>query len=210
MISFDIFDREKQKNASRKHLVSDKIPATIYGKSLKESLVVFVDRKTFEKKKKEIKSNSLLTLKYNDKEYKALLKDYTFHLKKDILTHLDLQVVQEEEKIKLQVPFKVSGRAKGITKGGTLYTYSDNIKVKCLVKDIPAEIVKDITDLDVGEIVYLNDLKNDSSGKVEYLDALDKALVSVNLSSKETSKANKDKEGKVEESKAEESKEEKK
>ena len=135
----------------------------------------------------------MINLKYKDKSYKALLKDYTFNLKKDILSHLDLQVVEGEEKVKVQIPFSVSGRAKGITKGGTLYTYSNSVKVKCLVKDIPKEIVKDITELDVGEIIYLNDLEK-SKNKIEYLDAGDKALVSVTLSSKETSKANKEKE----------------
>lgn len=192
MINLELFDRKKQKNSVRKNLRSEKLPGNIYGKSFSNSLSIFVDRKNFEKVFKDIQPNSLIDVKYNDKNYKALLKDYSFHLKKDILSHIDLQIVQDKEKVKLQIPFKVSGRAKGITKGGTLYTYSDSIKVKCLVRDIPSEIVKDITDLDVGEIIYLNDLE--SENQVEYLDASDKALVSVVLSSRETSKANKEKE----------------
>lgn len=192
MINLELFDREKQKNSVRKNLRSENIPGTIYGKSFSNPSSIFVDRKNFEKVFKDIQPNSLIDIKYKDKSYKALLKDYSFHLKKDILSHIDLQIVQDKEKVKLQIPFKVSGRAKGITKGGTLYTYSDSIKVKCLVKDIPSEIVKDITELDVGEVIYLNDLESDS--QVEYLDASDKALVSVVLSSRETSKANKEKE----------------
>ena len=207
MITFDVFDREKSRNSARKYLTSDKIPAVLYGRSLKDTLMVSVDRRIFEKLFKEIQPNSLIDLKYKDKSYKVLLKSYTFHLKKDTISHLDLQVVQDNEKIKLQIPFKVSGRAKGIIKGGTLYTYSDSVKVKCLVKDIPNEIIKDITDLDVGEIIYLEDLEKDAKSKVEYLDASDKALVSVTLSSKETSKVNKEKD-KENETDKKESKEE--
>ena len=63
-------------------------------------------------------------------------------------------------KVKVNVPVRAEGEdaSPGGKRGGFAWKVSKFLEVRCLGKDIPAEIVIDVASLDVGEKVFLRDL----------------------------------------------------
>ena len=59
----------------------------------------------------------------------------------------------------MNVPIHFAGVAKGTKEGGLLELLYRSIEITCLPKDIPDEIVIDITHLGVGESLHFKDVQ---------------------------------------------------
>ena len=183
--------REKIKNVARKKLRSSEIPCVFYGYQ-KETLSLLIDRKDFEKKFQNIYANTVIDLEIGSTKHRVLLKDFFYNLKNRYLEHLDFFAITPGRKIKVKIPINVTGKAKGIEKGGILQHLTDELSVKCLSEKIPNEISIDVSKLDLDESIYVKDLTLDK--EIEIIDSADRALVSVMLSSRAASEANENKE----------------
>jgi large subunit ribosomal protein L25 len=63
---------------------------------------------------------------------------------------LDLFALEEKTPVIITIPIRLTGTPQGVTEGGRLYQPLRRIQVICLPKDIPAEIVLDISHLSIG------------------------------------------------------------
>ena len=54
---------------------------------------------------------------------------------------------------------QVAGNPVGVREGGRLQKGVDSIIIKCLPKDLPVRIVADVSQLKLGESLYVKDLK---------------------------------------------------
>jgi len=63
-------------------------------------------------------------------------------------------------KVKVNVPVRAEGEdaCPGVKRGGFAWKVSKHLLVRCLGKDIPPEIVIDVSSMDVGDKVFLRDL----------------------------------------------------
>jgi large subunit ribosomal protein L25 len=60
----------------------------------------------------------------------------------------------------VQVPVETTGEAVGVkTGGGTLEHVLFKLKVRCLPKDLPEQIVIDVTSLEIGKSIHLGEIK---------------------------------------------------
>ena len=57
------------------------------------------------------------------------------------------------------IRIEITGEALGIKGGGILNLIEDTIEVECLPTDLPDKIVIDVTELDIGDALYVRDLK---------------------------------------------------
>jgi large subunit ribosomal protein L25 len=74
--------------------------------------------------------------------------------------HVDFHEVAEDEKVTVQVPVETTGEAVGVkTGGGTLEHILFKLKVRSLPKDLPEQIVLDVTALEIGKSIHLGDIK---------------------------------------------------
>ena len=77
-------------------------------------------------------------------------------------SHLDLQRVLENEKIRLHLPihFKGEAAAPGIkTQGGVVSHHMADMEVVCLPKDLPEYIELDLSAMNLNDSLYLTDIK---------------------------------------------------
>ncbi|MCK3682892.1 50S ribosomal protein L25/general stress protein Ctc [Maribellus sp. YY47] len=118
----------------------------------------------------------LIDLEIDGKSYKAIMQDIQWHPVEEVILHVDFLQIAEDKPIKVAVPVKISGHAKGIRVGGKLNTNLRRLKVKALSTDLPDTIDIDVTKLGLGQSIKVADLKSD---KVEFLDPKSNVIVSV-------------------------------
>lgn len=118
----------------------------------------------------------LITLNVDGKEYMAILQDIQYHPVSDNILHIDFLQIFEEKPVIISVPLRYGGTSKGILQGGRLVRKYRKLKIKGLIKDLPDEIVVDITEIAIGESIKISDLKRDN---IEFLDTPSSIAVAV-------------------------------
>jgi len=118
----------------------------------------------------------LIDLEIDGKAYKAMMQDIQWHAVEEQILHIDFLRIQEDKAIKIEVPVKITGFAKGIKSGGKLNTNLRRLKVKALAKDLPDNIEIDITPLGIGQSIKVADI---DIPDVEFLDKKSNVVVSI-------------------------------
>jgi len=154
--------KDEGKGASRSLRHADVVPAILYGGKEQPQSIQFVHKDVYMASQHEWFYSSIIDLKIDGKNQKALLRDMQRHPYKQRLLHLDFQRVSENEALKIRVPLHFLNQEKspaGKT-AGVLVTHELNeILVSCLPKDLPEYIEVDLGNLNIGDIVHLSDLK---------------------------------------------------
>ncbi len=110
---------------------------------------------------------------------------------KNVITHVDFYGVDLDKPVKVTVPLVFSGTARGTKVGGRLETYREEVLLMAKPLDMPARIVLDISDLDIGKTVQVADLPLPEGVKAAY-DA-NYAIISVVSTSAEAAEEGADK-----------------
>jgi large subunit ribosomal protein L25 len=158
-----------------------RVPATIYGRQAKpQNLEVGFDDIT-DLLHHSASENLLVDLAVeNDARSKrlALVQDVQHHPLSGKVLHVDLHEVAEDEKVTVQVPVETTGEAAGVKNGGgTLEHVMHKLKVRCLPKDLPEQIIIDVAALEIGKSIHLGEV-NAPEG-VEILGEKGRAVVKV-------------------------------
>lgn len=96
------------------------------------------------------------------KQYNAILQDIQFHPVSDAILHIDFYQLHEDKEITMEVPVKVVGKSKGVMAGGVLRLNQRKLKVRALPANLPDFIEADITDLEMGNKLYITKLPQDN------------------------------------------------
>ena len=110
--------------------------------------------------------------------YKAVLKDLQFHPVNDRLLHLDFMEISDTKKVVMDIPVRITGSSAGVRQGGTLRTKMRMLKISALPKDLPDFFEIKIDDLNIGDSVYVRDMK---APGVEFLDIPNNAITAVKV-----------------------------
>lgn len=92
------------------------------------------------------------------KTFNAILQDIQFHPVTDKILHIDFYELNDSKEIIMEVPVKVVGNSKGVLAGGTLRLNQRRLKVKALPKNLPDFIEADVTELEMGNKLYVTKL----------------------------------------------------
>ncbi|MBX3043318.1 MAG: 50S ribosomal protein L25 [Candidatus Kapabacteria bacterium] len=93
----------------------------------------------------------------------CFLKDVKFDPVSDQIVHFDLQGIKQDQKISVEVPFKLTGgQPIGVRQGGKLMQVLHKIKIKCLPKDMVESIEAPVGKLEMGSVLYLKDLNTEN------------------------------------------------
>jgi large subunit ribosomal protein L25 len=120
----------------------------------------------------------LIDLEIEGTIYPALMQDVQWHAVEEQILHVDFLKIEENKKVKIDVPVKVVGLAKGIKAGGKLKTNLRRLKVKALAKDLPDTIEINVTQLAIGQSIKVGDL---SLKNIEILDKKSNVVVAVTI-----------------------------
>ena len=100
-----------------------------------------------------------INLSVEGKQTQAILQDIQFHPVSEVILHADFLELKAGRFIKLEVPVRTKGNAPGVTEGGKLYINHKYLLIKALPKDMPEEILVDISKLKLGGSIKVGDLE---------------------------------------------------
>ena len=98
----------------------------------------------------------------NGKSFNAILQDIQFHPVNDKILHMDFYQLQDDKEITMEVPVKVVGNSKGVMAGGVLRLNQRKLKVRALPANLPDFVEADITELEMGNKLYVTKLPVDN------------------------------------------------
>jgi len=148
------------KGGARKVRQDGLVPAVVYGKGV-EPLNLRLDPKALQKAvATEAGWNTLITLK-GDGPFDGLvviLKDMQIDAIRRNPTHIDFLAIDLKKTLAVMVPVQPVGKSQGEIEGGTLQLVRHEIEVYCLPTNIPTSIEIDVTALNIGEVVHIDEV----------------------------------------------------
>ena len=157
-----------------------RIPAVLYGPKT-ESILLSVDFKDFEQiLKKSSIGSVLLKLQIKNGQTSArsvMVKELQTHPISGQFLHIDFYEVDLSRKINAMVPVTVTGKSKGVEDGGILQIVRRELEVFCLPTAIPEAIEVDISELEIGASIHVNELT--LPGDVELPEDVDFTVLTV-------------------------------
>ncbi|MGY3791708.1 50S ribosomal protein L25/general stress protein Ctc [Aquimarina sp. 433] len=97
----------------------------------------------------------------NGQKINAILQDIQFHPVTDKILHIDFVEIFDDKPITMEIPFKTTGNSRGVRSGGVLRFNLRRIKVKGLASKLPDVIEGDITELKIGNKLYVTDVASE-------------------------------------------------
>src|SRR5258706_12949382 len=158
------YPRKKVQRAEVTKLrASGRVPATIYGRLAKPQNLEISAKEISDLIHHSVSENLLVDLSVeNDARSKrlALVQEIQHHPLDGKVLHVDFHEVAENEKVTVQVPVETTGEAVGVkTGGGVLEHILFKLKVRSLPKDLPEQIVLDVTSLEIGKSLHIGDIQ---------------------------------------------------
>ncbi len=157
------------------------IPAVLYGPKT-ESVLLSVNKNDFDLALKQGRSGQIilnLVVQNNDETYTrpAMIKELQVHPVSRNYLHIDFYEIDMDRKITVGIPIVTVGRSVGVERGGVLQIIRRELEVQCLPFEVPESIEIDVTDMDMGDSIHLEDISLD--GEVEFMGESNLTVVTV-------------------------------
>ena len=115
----------------------------------------------------------IVELDIEGEKYRAIMQDLQFHPVTDKLLHLDFLQIFDDKEVTMTIPVHLEGMSIGIRNGGVLSFRRRKIITRAIPGNLPDYIEINIEDLDIGQSIFIKDLRVD---KYSFL-AADNAVV---------------------------------
>jgi large subunit ribosomal protein L25 len=149
------------KGASRRLRHAGKVPAILYGADKEAQSLVLDQQNLLTMIADERFYSSIVRLKIGEATQEAIVKDVQMHPAKNVVVHVDLQRVVEDEKIRIRLPIHFRGEAAspGVkTQGGVVSHMRADVEVSCLPKDLPEFLELDLSAMSLNDTKFLADI----------------------------------------------------
>lgn len=155
-----------------------KLPAVIYGHHV-ETTPILLDLHTASQVLHTLTASQIVTIALEGKEHSALVREKQRNYVKNVLLHVDFQVVSLTEKIRASVQINLDGVSPAVKDyNGVVVSGLDAIQVEAFPQDLPDRITIDLSVLkSIGDAIYVRDLP--VPAKVTVLDHPDEMVVNV-------------------------------
>jgi large subunit ribosomal protein L25 len=92
----------------------------------------------------------------------CLVREIQRHPVSEVVIHVDFLVVQETQRVTINLPVRLSGNPVGVKQGGQVRKLMTKVKVNCQVKDLPSFFEIDITNVEAGRNLLVKDLSTET------------------------------------------------
>lgn len=161
-MKFVAFERAKQgTGASRRLRNTGRTPGIVYGGSTEPQLIELDHNALWHAIKKEAFHSSILEMELGGNVSKVLLRDLQMHPFRPIVLHIDFQRVDANTRLSMKVPVHYSGEEESpaVKLEHCLINHVvTEIEVSCLPGDLPEFIAVDLSKLQKGTSLHLNDI----------------------------------------------------
>jgi large subunit ribosomal protein L25 len=145
---------------SRRMRREEHIPAVVYGQGMQPITISVVRRDLRHALSGPAGVNTVLDLTVDGKVFPAIVKELQRHPVRRTVAHVDFLQVNLNEEITIAIPVRLEGEAKQvIAEGGLVDPAVDTIEVRTTPRNIPNEIVIDITDMTMDTVITLGDIQ---------------------------------------------------
>jgi large subunit ribosomal protein L25 len=137
----------------------DHIPGIVYGQGMDPIKVSVVRRDLRIALSGPAGVNTVLDLTVDGSVYPAIVKEMQRHPVRRTVSHIDFLQVNLNEEIVISVPVRLEGEAKQVVaEGGLVDPAVDTIDVRTTPRNIPDEIVIDISDMTMDTVITLAEI----------------------------------------------------
>jgi large subunit ribosomal protein L25 len=135
-----------------------KVPCVLYGG---EKQVCFYTHENDVRKLVYSPDVFLVDLDIDGTKTSCIMQDIQFHPVTDKILHIDFLEVFADKEVTVEIPVVLNGIALGVRNGGNLFFRRKKIITRAIPADLPDTIEIDISELTIGDFIYIKDLKSD-------------------------------------------------
>ena len=174
-------DINNRKSTIRELRKIDKVPGVYYSHNSKLSIPFSIDKKMLYS---ALRSDaSVYKISVGGKDRDVIIKSLQYHPISEDILHIDLYGVKMDTKITLKVPIVFVGQAEGVRAGGVLNQTLTELEISCLPSHIPQNIEVDVTHLNIGDTIRLDQVTLDET--LELIGDKELLIASITLPTKE-------------------------
>ncbi|QJD99640.1 50S ribosomal protein L25/general stress protein Ctc [Massilia forsythiae] len=156
------FTREQQgTGASRRLRKAGQTPGIIYGGAAAPQLIAVDGNAIWHALKKEAFHGAVLDLEIDGQAQQVLLRDFQMHAYKQLVLHIDFQRVDASQPVhtKVALHFVNAETSPAVKLSGAVVSHVLNeLEVSCLPGQLPEFINVDLSNLEAGGSIHVNDL----------------------------------------------------
>lgn len=152
-------ERVKDKSSTiRKIREAGNIPAVLNGTN--QSKPIYVNSADFIKTIRTTGRNGIIKLAIENEQHSVMLHEVQTDPIKSEIIHADFKVVNMSNEVTVDVNINLVGEAQGVKDGGVLQQSIHQVSISALPMDIPQTIDIDISQLEVGQVIKLEDINS--------------------------------------------------
>jgi large subunit ribosomal protein L25 len=145
--------------SARRLRADDRIPGVVYGHGMDPVSVSVVRRDLRVALSGTAGLNTILDLTVDGQVYPTLVKDIQRHPVKRNVQHIDFIQVDLNEEVRVAIPVRLVGEAKDVElEGGLVDLTMTVMEVKTTPRNIPDEIVVDVSEMDMDSTIRVADI----------------------------------------------------
>ncbi|WOX79388.1 50S ribosomal protein L25 [Candidatus Shikimatogenerans bostrichidophilus] len=152
------------------------IPGVIYNKNFNLQFYISLSEinKIINKKK------YIIYLIINNNKHICLIKDIQYNVLRNKILHIDLYKININKPFISFINIKLIGKSIGVSKGAICNTPLKKIKIKTILKYYPKYFKINITNLDIGDKIYIKDLLENNK-HIKFLHPNNQIIVSIKM-----------------------------
>lgn len=151
--------KERGKGPARRLRNEGKIPAVLYGQGIEPTPLTVSPKDIKKALTGEKGRNVLLDVQFGGRSEHAMVREVAVDPVSREPIHVDFYRVSLDQPVEAVVPFATKGRAVGVQKGGKLGVTYRTLPVRCTPERIPTKIEVDVSALDLGGHIAVQDLQ---------------------------------------------------
>jgi len=175
--------RELVSKGERKRILKEgvKVPGVYYSHDSKESIAFYIEKSELIKAQRA--DTQIFDITVGGKKRNVLFKSVQYHPVTDQILHVDLYGIKMDQVVSVSVLINLTGTSKGVTEGGIVVQALNELEIECLPMDIPTSIDLDISELDIGDSLKVEDVMLDD--KITAKSNAEQIVVSITQAMKE-------------------------
>jgi large subunit ribosomal protein L25 len=153
--------KEQGSGASRRLRHAAKVPGILYGGRGEPTPLAIDHNPLFHALRVEAFHSSILDMDLDGKPEQVLLRDIQWHPYKQQILHIDFQRVAADQPIVMKVPLHFTNQdvSPAVKLSAAIVSHvTTEITIKCLPGKLPSYIEVDLSNLEVGKTVHVEDI----------------------------------------------------
>ena len=151
---------ETGKGVARRLRAAGQVPAVLYGKDQEPISLTLDAQEALSLFHSISMENTIVNVQIDDdkEELETLVREIQMHPFRPDIVHVDFYCIERGVALEVEIPANYNGTPQGVRDGGVLEVILHEFRVRCLPSMIPESIEIDISHLDIGDSVHVNEV----------------------------------------------------